>query len=647
MAAREPRLVALVPPVREAESPRVTPGDAGFALLGAIAGASVFLDGYYDFAVWGALTLAALAALVMAIMLWHRRPAPVATIALGALLALTGFALLSMLWADSVDRAWVESSRLALYLAVAGLAMLVVRSRRHATVLLGALAASIVVMALLVLARMHAGDSELFLRHRLHEPLGYVNGMAGCLLMGLWPLVIAAQRARSAALAGAALAGAALIVNLIVLTQSRAAVPAIVGSAVLLLLAFPGRTRRFWALALVLLSAAAAAKWSLAVYASGDVFKVGRPAPDLVRAAAVAITLSCLAAGIAWAGLCRLATRSGHALPRRLAATLAAAVVLLVPAGGLVAIGNPVAAVQRQWDSFTGLAFNTENASRFGDASGQRYDLWRVAMSQFESEPLRGVGAGNYGLQYFQQRGTTDPVRQPHSLELQLLAELGIIGLLILLVFAGAVTVAAVRPFRGMVLSDSSQLRAAALGIFSVWLLHTSIDWLYNIPGVTAMAMIAAGCLLAGRSDHGHRRHTRRMALAGVTIAVALLAASVGRLYVADRYRAEAASVVETDPVAALDATDRALALNSQSMAALYLRAAAFARLDRYVQSRTTLLEATRVERYNYVPWALLGDLAVRRGDRAFARKAYLRALQLNPRDTVLQALYYDPKLAP
>ncbi len=45
--------------------------------------------------------------------------------------------------------------------------------------------------------------------------------------------------------------------------------------------------------------------------------------------------------------------------------------------------------------------------------------------------------AGSYGVRYFQLRENPESVRQPHSIELQMLAELGLPGLLALLAFLG------------------------------------------------------------------------------------------------------------------------------------------------------------------------------------------------------------------
>ena len=56
------------------------------------------------------------------------------------------------------------------------------------------------------------------------------------------------------------------------------------------------------------------------------------------------------------------------------------------------------------------------------------------------SWPIRslGVGAGNYPESYFRDRRTTEAIQNPHSLELQTLAELGVPGVMLLaLLFAG------------------------------------------------------------------------------------------------------------------------------------------------------------------------------------------------------------------
>jgi predicted Zn-dependent protease len=129
-------------------------------------------------------------------------------------------------------------------------------------------------------------------------------------------------------------------------------------------------------------------------------------------------------------------------------------------------------------------------------------------------------------------------------------------------------------------------------------------------------------------------------------IVAALGAASLGRQYLADRYRADAASALATDPADSLRSSRRALQLNPASMEAQYVRAAAFARYSEYGPARATLLRAVGREPTNFVPWGLLGDLAVRRGNLRAAAEAYRNASRLNPRDADLRRLVSDPQAA-
>ena len=112
-----------------------------------------------------------------------------------------------------------------------------------------------------------------------------------------------------------------------------------------------------------------------------------------------------------------------------------------------------------------------------------------------------------------------------------------------------------------------------------------------------------------------------------------------GRATLSDHYRAEASQALRSNPAEAVRRADDALALNDESMAAYYVKAAAFARLNRYEDARASLAESARREPHNHVPWALLGDLAVRHGDLAEARSYYTRAARLNPRDEQLVRL--------
>jgi tetratricopeptide (TPR) repeat protein len=187
----------------------------------------------------------------------------------------------------------------------------------------------------------------------------------------------------------------------------------------------------------------------------------------------------------------------------------------------------------------------------------------------------------------------------------------------------------------------------AAGGAFVAWLAHTSVDWLHNIPGVTGVALCAAAALVApwGRR-RGGSLSTRILVVGLVGLAAVAAADSVGRLAYADKDRIDARDSLRTDPVEALRLANRSLSLNDQSVPALYVKSAAYARLGRYRRARAALLEAATVEPRDHLTWALLGDLSARRGKFWQARRYYRRSLALNPRNPFVKPLAKDPRAA-
>ena len=49
-------------------------------------------------------------------------------------------------------------------------------------------------------------------------------------------------------------------------------------------------------------------------------------------------------------------------------------------------------------------------------------------MNQFRDRPVSGIGAGSFDTTYFRERRTDENVERPHSIELQALAETGLVG---------------------------------------------------------------------------------------------------------------------------------------------------------------------------------------------------------------------------
>jgi tetratricopeptide (TPR) repeat protein len=290
-------------------------------------------------------------------------------------------------------------------------------------------------------------------------------------------------------------------------------------------------------------------------------------------------------------------------------------------------------------------------SSRLLSGAGNRYDYWRVALEAFRERPLAGVGAGNYDHPYFKLRRTSEDVRQPHSLELQVLSELGLVGAGLLALFMFGVGWGVWRTARRATASPTAHgLAVAATGMVGAWLVHTSVDWVHLLPGVTAMALVAVVTLVrvtgapAQRSGSGVGRMRSRVAVAAVVaVAITVAGVSLSRQGMADRYRVKAERALRADPAEALRQADRSLRLDREGLEAYYVKAAALARFNQPEAARATLLAAARREPGDFITWALLGDTAVRAGDLSAARRYYGRALRLNPLDPVLRVLAQDP----
>jgi hypothetical protein len=293
--------------------------------------------------------------------------------------------------------------------------------------------------------------------------------------------------------------------------------------------------------------------------------------------------------------------------------------------------------------------------SRLVSGAGNRYDYWRIAVGEWKEHKLLGVGAGNYERRYFVERRTTEDIRQPHSLQLQTLSELGLVGGGLLVVFLSGVGWTIWRRRAAAQDSDVERfLLVAASGAFSAWLVHASVDWIHLLPGITAITLAAAAVLMRPVANspsepdsvnRDPRARTLAMTLA-VAAALVLTGVSLSRQVLVEHYAGHAAAALATDPAKALGEANQALRLAPEQIPAYYTKAAALARFGDAAGARTALLEALAQDRGKYVTWALLGDLAVRAGDQAQARANYREALQRNPRDPGLRQLVRDPEAA-
>ena len=145
--------------------------------------------------------------------------------------------------------------------------------------------------------------------------------------------------------------------------------------------------------------------------------------------------------------------------------------------GVLVAAGTAVAGkfdrvdhfVSRQWDDFMRPAnAPAAGSARLVTASTTRGDVYRVALDDFTAHPLFGSGAGSFSVSWYEHRRYNAALHNAHSLYLETLAELGIVGAAILLAFIAAFVLAAIRARRRPTALSRGQA-TAVIAATSVW----------------------------------------------------------------------------------------------------------------------------------------------------------------------------------
>lgn len=599
-------------------------------------------QGAYSLRYWGPLAIFVLVALGVSGA--ARALPPLPRIAVGALWAFAIWSLLSATWADSPARALEGGARNLLYAGLFTLPLLTLPDRRLARRLSAALIVGVGVIVVLTFLAVLVDGERLYLAGRLNDPVGYRNGTAALFGLAFWPLLcLAAFRHANAVLRALAFAVAMMALGLAFMTQSRGVlIGFLIGGAVAIALG-PDRVRRTW-LGLVAVAGLAVAAESLLGPYRAYIDRVPIT-PELIEEAARALgilsLLSFAALGVIALldGGLRLSTQTV-----RLARAVALGVLVLLTAGvlvaGTVAVGNPVDLVQSKAREFRDVDSVSRAGTRLGSTGGQRYDLWTVALREFRSAPVGGVGEGNYLFDYYVQRRTDRNLSTPHSLPLGILAENGLIGGVL---FAGFLVAAALALAQGRrrIPDDTRRYASALAAAAAVVIAQSSVDFLWLIPGLAGLALLCLGLGLAlstapeAPAALVRPPAWRRLLALGPLLAAALVAL----LFLSDYEIRKARAVAARSPSAQLDAARKAARFNPVALTPLYLEAGALEALGREDAARRRLRRGLEREPRNFVTLALLGDLETRAGNDAVAQGWYRQALELNPIDIGLQKL--------
>ncbi len=544
---------------------------------------------------WAALALAWVAGL--ALVLREGRVSRLELGWIGGLTALTAWTAASMLWTSTQTQTALEVERTFVYLLAAIAATAVARSSTYHGLVWGTFAGSTIACVYGLATRLfpeRLGVIDPIAGNRLSDPIGYWNGLG---LLTAVAVVLAAGLATFGrqGWARAAAAGCVpLLLPPLYFTFSRGAWLALFAA---LLAAFALSTRRLSLASSLLVQAlpAAAALWF--AYRAKPLGETNAGLASATHAGhTLAWRLLLLAAIAAALRLAYDAVAHRVHVPqqvRRGFAVLLVAAVVAVVAGALLHYGGPTGALHRAQQSIdSGGPSNGHDLNQrlFSLSSNGRIHQWRVGLDEWHAHPLLGGGAGSFAA-FWAAAGPNQPqLLDVHNLYLETLAELGPIGLAILVVTLLVPLAAAVRA------RHRSLVPIAAAG-YIAWLVHVGYDWDWELPGVTIAMILCAGALLVAarrQSAVAPRRAARWGLLATATVVgVAALFGLLG---------------------------NRALARGVEAIHAKDNKAAIAAAKD-----------ARRWAPWSSAPWAQLAIIREFQNNLAGARAAYIHAVAKDP----------------
>lgn len=603
----------------------------------------VYNRGTFSLTTRSALAIAVWWAIVLTVVLGLaplRRP-PVAAAILGScLFALTLWTLASSAWAPNGARAFDEFNRDSLYLGVFVIIVAfgsVVGADRWADGLALGIAA-IGVYSLATRLFPELADTATPLRQlpggqsRLAYPIGYWNALGVLLAVGL-PLVLrVGLEARNALVRGLAAATVPAFVAAMYLTSSRAGSLAAVSAVLVFVVACNKRVSAF-----LLLGVTGAGAVVVVSSIHGRSALVNGPldsaaAASQGHAVALPVAVSCLGAGVVWT----IASRQvGRIQVRSLERAVAAALVVLA-AAALVAV-HPA----RRFNEFKQNQIVAVNSPQYTtkhllSASGNgRWQLWTAAGQEWRAHPLAGGGAGSFQSWWLQHRPYSLYVVNAHSLFMEVLAELGLVGLLLLCAFfGGALVVGLARVRRAR--PERTTLAAALVAGLVAYVLGAAVDWMWQVTALTVVAVAVVAALASGRAPRLATTAPRRVLPYSVVAAVGLLGiAAIGAqtlplisaLELKSSHREAASGDLET-------AAKRAAAARSAAPWSPdpYLQ---LALIQEYAgvwsAARRNIEAATARDPRNWQMWAIRARIEAEAGAVVPARESLHRAAALNP----------------
>jgi tetratricopeptide (TPR) repeat protein len=248
------------------------------------------------------------------------------------------------------------------------------------------------------------------------------------------------------------------------------------------------------------------------------------------------------------------------------------------------------------------------------------------------SEPLTGTGSGTFEYWWTRNGDVPEIAHDTHSLYLQTLGELGIVGLLVLAAFLIAVLVGGAREV--LRAGRSRPELAAALAGCAAFCLTAISDWMWQIPVLAVAFLLLAAVLVSAEGDpeEGERPGLALPLRAGVVVAalVAIVVISIP-LSSTSLLRQSEADARAGDLSGALDAARSAQNVQPYAASPRLQQALLLESQGDLAPAATAAVAATERESTNWRTWLVLSRIEAELGDASAAVRDYREARRLNP----------------
>ena len=641
--------------------PRFGPGTVVTALVAAAFFWIAYDNGGYSLASRSTLAIAVWWGFIVALAfgLMPRTPVPRAAMLVGGLIAaLALWTFASLVWTPNAEGTFEEFNRVSLYLGAFIVVVLVSRRSNLGRFADGLALAVTGVAAVALISRLlpgsfPEGDLPTFLPGtvtRLSFPLGYWNGLAIFLGLGVPLLLRLALVARGSLVRGLALAPMPVIAAAVYLTSSRGGVAtALAGSLVFAVL-----TERRWAVTAAIAASLVGAAAAVTVLLQRDELVNGPLGTDLVerqgQSAALLIALASLGTGALYGLSVHLL--EGRFRVREPAGRLVVAAALILAVAGIVA-SDPAARVEG-FKALPGADVASGNGGFVkahllsGGGSG-RWQFWAAALDQWNARRVLGEGAGTYESWWAQHGSFSYFVRDAHSIYLEALGELGIIGfLLIVAVVVSGAAVGIQRSWR--MPGDAGVTTAALTAVFVAYGLSLGIEWMWELTAVSVLGVATLGLVVGPATA---RIAEPRVAVAAspgswagfgagiVSLAVvwALICAQTIPLLANREIVRSQAAVSRSELVSALKHANAARDIQPWAASPYVQLTLVNEEAGSLGRARDSINEAIDRDPRNWRLWLVLARLETKLGYPRAAADSLRRAIELNPRSPLFEGL--------